>query len=188
MQLKSFLASFDLFSEKEIHEAVVLFTKQTLKKGSYFVQEGQKCSEVAFIVSGIFRSFYTSQAGDEITYCFRFPGELIAAYSSFITGNGSLENLQALSSAELWVIKRKDIDLLVEENPNWVKFLKVIAEQNYLELENRVFQLQRDSAQTRYEHLVQNHPEFIRQVPLQYLASYLGITQRHLSRIRKSVI
>lgn len=66
-------------------------------------------------------------------------------------------------------------------------FLKLIAEQQYLELENRVFQLQKETALQRYTSLLNNHPEFVQEIPLQYLASYLGITQRHLSRIRKQI-
>lgn len=188
MQLNSFLAQFNLFTEAEIEHTISLFSSRKINKSDYFIREGQKCAEVAFIEKGIFRSFYSSQTGDEITYCFRFPGDLIAAYSSFITGNGSLENMQALSDAELLVVRRKDIDLLVEENPNWVKFLKVIAEQNYLELEGRVFQLQRDSAQERYENLIKEQPEYIRKISVQHLASYLGITPRHLTRIRKQFL
>lgn len=188
MELRSYLASFDIFTPEEIEHALTFFSSRKLSKSDYFIREGQKCAEVAFIEKGIFRSFYISHDGNEITYCFRFPGDLIAAYSSFITGNGSLENMQALSDSELLVIRRNDIDRLVEENPNWVKFLKIIAEQNYLELESRVFQLQRDSAQTRYQYLVENHPEFIQQIPLQHLASYLAITQRHLSRVRKQLL
>ncbi|MNU79669.1 hypothetical protein D3C71_692840 [compost metagenome] len=67
-------------------------------------------------------------------------------------------------------------------------FLKIIAEQQYLELEARVFQLQRDSAQERYQSLIDNQPEYIQQISGQYLASYLGITQRHLIRIRKQIV
>jgi CRP-like cAMP-binding protein len=188
MQLKSYLAYFDIFTPEEIDHAIRLFSSRKLQKGDFFIQEGQRCIEVAFIENGLFRSYYTSSSGDEITYCFRFQNELLGAYSSFITGNGSLENLQALSPAELIVIQRKEIDLLAETYPNWMKFLKIIAEQNYLELESRVFQLQRDSAQKRYTDLIANQPEFIQQIPLQYLASYLGITQRHLTRIRKQLV
>ncbi|AEA45956.1 Crp/Fnr family transcriptional regulator [Fluviicola taffensis] len=188
MELKSYFECFDIFTSGEIDYAISLFSKRKLNKGDYFIQEGQKCSEVAFVQKGIFRSFYASQSGDEITYCFRFPNELIAAYSSFITGNPSVENLQALSPAELLIIQQKDIDLLVKENPKWVTFLRIIAEQNYLELETRVFQLQRDSAQERYQNMLKKQPQYIQQIPLQYLASYLGITQRHLSRIRKQLV
>jgi CRP-like cAMP-binding protein len=188
MQLQSFLSQFNLFTEAEIDEAVLLFSKRLLKKGAYFVREGQTCSEVAFIESGVFRSFYVTPNGNEMTYCFRFPGEMAAAYSAFITGNGSVEYIQALSDAELLVIPKDKIDGLLAKSPAWIHFLKIIAEQQYLELEGRVFQLQRDSAQERYENLMEEQPEYIRQISVQHLASYLGITQRHLSRIRKLVV
>lgn len=188
MQLKSFLAQFNLFTEAEMEEAILLFSRRTLKKGSYFVEEGNKCSEVAFIEKGVFRSFYMAPNGNEMTYCFRFPGDMMAAYSAFITGKGSVEYIQALSDAELLVIPKDQIDILLTKSPAWIHFLKIIAEQQYLELEGRVFQLQRDSANDRYQNLIEEQPEYVRQISVQHLASYLGITQRHLSRIRKAVV
>lgn len=185
--IHAYLATFNLFTEAEIEDFSRLFTRQKLGKSDYFVREGQSCKEVAFILSGIFRSFYVSGTGDELTYCFRFPGDLMAAYSSFITGSGSVENMQALCAAELLVVKKEAIERLVNTDPKWIQFARIIAEQQYIELENRIFQLQRDSALERYRALVKEHPEYIRNIPLQYLASYLGITQRHLSRIRKEV-
>lgn len=187
MQLKSFLTQFQLFTEAEIDEAIGLFSKRSLKKGAYFVREGEKCSEVAFIKTGVFRSYYVSPNGNEMTYCFRFPGDMMAAYSAFITGNGSVEYIQALSDAELLIISKANIENLLVKTP-WVHFLKIMAEQQYLELEGRVFQLQQDSALERYEKLLEHQPEYIRRIPLHYLASYLGITQRHLSRIRKQLV
>lgn len=188
MQLKLFLAQFNLFTEAEMEEAILLFSRRTLKKGSYFVEEGNKCSEVAFIEKGVFRSFYMAPNGNEMTYCFRFPGDMMAAYSAFITGKGSVEYIQALSDAELLVIPKDQIDILLTKSPAWIHFLKIIAEQQYLELEGRVFQLQRDSANDRYQNLIEEQPEYVRQISVQHLASYLGITQRHLSRIRKAVV
>lgn len=188
MQLKSYLNSFAIFSEEEIDQALPLFTLRKVEKGTYFIREGQFCSEVAFIEKGIFRSFYPSETGEEITYCFRFQNEFMTAYSAFITGNQSIENLQAISNGELLVIPKKEIEQLAEKNPKWVLFLKIVAEQQFLELEGRVFQLQRDSAQKRYQGLLDNQPEYIQLISGQHLASYLGITQRHLIRIRKQVV
>ena len=188
MQLKSYLNSFSIFSEEEIDQALPLFTIRKIEKGAYFIREEQFCSEVAFIEKGIFRSFYTSESGEEITYCFRFQNEFMTAYSAFITGNKSIESFQAISNGELLVIPKKKIDELAEKNPKWMRFLKIVAEQQYLELESRVFQLQRNSAQERYQSLMDNQPEYIQQISGQHLSSYLGITQRHLSRIRKQVV
>ncbi|WP_300666197.1 Crp/Fnr family transcriptional regulator [Fluviicola sp.] len=188
MQLKSYLNRFAIFSEEEIDRILPLFSVRKVEKGDYFIREGHYCSEVAFIEKGVFRSFYTSEAGEEITYCFRFQNEFMTAYSAFITGNKSVESFQAISDGELLVVPKMEIEQLAEQNPKWTLFLKIVAEQQYLELEGRVFQLQRDSAQKRYQDLVDNQPEYIQQISLQHLASYLGITQRHLSRIRKQVV
>lgn len=182
-----FFRSFNLFSEREIEEFLQLFELRKVNKNDYFIHEGERCREVAFIKSGIFRSFYLSDDGKDMTYCFRFPNTLMAAYSSFISGSLSKENMQAINDAELLVLKKESMDVIVQDDLNWTKFLKIIAEQEYLELENRFFQLQRDSASQRYAALLENYPDYIQKIPLQYLASYLGITQRHLSRIRKEI-
>ncbi|MDV2458384.1 cAMP-binding protein [Elizabethkingia anophelis] len=185
--ITAYFNSFGIFSAEEIASTVQLFESRLLNKGDFFVREHEKNSEVAFIQSGIFRSFYTSADGNDTTYCFRFPQDMLAAYSSFITGNPSTESMQAITPANLLVIQKSTIDELEAQNPKWTMFLKHIAEQQYLELENRVFKLQKETALQRYTSLLNNHPEFVQEIPLQYLASYLGITQRHLSRIRKQI-
>lgn len=186
--LRNYFDRIGIFTEEEIREALPLFKEKTLKKSENFVSEGERCTEVGFILSGTCRSFYLSGAGEEITYCFRFPGEFVAAYSSFITGQGSLEYMQALTKTELLVISKTDVDLLSDKFTGWLKFLKIVAEQQYIELEKRIFQLQKVHAKLRYEDLLKNHPEYVQQIPLQHIASYLGITQRHLSRIRKELV
>lgn len=185
--LPTFFDRFNLFTAVEIATIVALFQPRHLTKHSFLIREGDYCEEIAFVESGLFRSFYTTDTGNELTYCFRFPNDLIGAYSAFITQGKSVENIQAIEPAVLWVIQQKDLAFLADQLPQWTVFLKVIAEQQYLELEQRVMQLQRETAQQRYKNLVLNHPNFIQSIPLQYLASYLGITQRHLSRIRKEI-
>ncbi|WP_343555483.1 Crp/Fnr family transcriptional regulator [Sphingobacterium sp.] len=185
--IAAYFRSLRLFEEEEINEIIQLFEYKKLNKNDFFVKENQPCHEVAFIQSGIFRSYYSSADKEDITYCFRFPNTWIAAYSSFITGGPSTETMQAITSAELWTIKKHTIDKLATDSLKWTKYLKMVAEEQYLELEKRVFQLQKETASQRYANLLKNHPEFIQQLPLQYLASYLGITQRHLSRIRSEI-
>ena len=185
--IKEFFASFGIFDNKEVLEIVDSFKYRELKKNEFFIRAGEKCDEVAFVESGVLRSYLNSELGEETTYCFRFPNDLMAPYSSFITGKPSLETIQAISDSELLVIKKKQIEAFNLQNPKWTLFLKTMAEQGYIELEDRVFQLQRNTALERYQMLLNNQPEYIQQIPLQYLASYLGISQRHLSRIRKEI-
>ncbi|MFU1857379.1 cAMP-binding protein [Sphingobacterium sp. CZ-UAM] len=185
--IAAYFQSLGFFNPEEITEVAQLFEFRKLNKNDFFVKESQPCNEVALIASGIFRSYYTTSSAVDVTYCFRFPNSMIAAYSSFITGGPSMETMQAISPAELWVIKKSAIDKLASESLVWTKYLKMIAEQQYLELEKRIFQLQKETALQRYTVLLRDQPEFVQQIPLQYLASYLGITQRHLSRIRSEI-
>ena len=186
-KLKNYLTSFNVLSEEEITFVANKVTPTILKKGDYFIRENEISKEVAFISSGIFRSFYTTSADEEVTYCFRFENSFVTAYSSFLTQTKSIENVQAITDTEIFKISRDLILKLEKSSPNWVKLLKMLAEQEYLYLEKRVFLLQKESAEKRYKDLLINTPNYLQQIPLNYLASYLGITQRHLSRIRKSI-
>lgn len=183
--IRNYLKSQNILTNDEIEIFIQKTVKRKLSKLDYFIREGETCNEAAFIVSGICRSFYISDKGEEITYCISFPDNLMTAYSSFITGQGTVENIQAITDVELIIITKNAIDDLVSQNHNWLKFLKIVAEQQYIELEKRIFQLQKNNALQRYSDLLKNQPEYIKYIPLQYLASYLGITQRHLSRIRR---
>ncbi|MES2763762.1 MAG: Crp/Fnr family transcriptional regulator [Bacteroidota bacterium] len=186
--MKNYFKAFDFLPEHEVEKLLKLASIRKLNKFDFFVTEGHTCNEVAFLVSGTFRSFYVPDKGEEITYCIMFPNNFITAYTSFITEQPSQENIQAITPAELLILTKKDIDALAKDHIQWMQFLKIMAEGQYLELEKRIFQLQRDSAIQRYTALLKDHPQYIQQVPLQYLASYLGISQRHLSRIRKGII
>lgn len=186
--LKDYLHSFGFLTGEDVNDLLQYAGLREVERNVFFVREGEVSNEVGFVLSGIFRSFYTSPAGDEITYCILFPGQFITAYSSYITGNVSVENIQAVAAAELIVIPRNEIIRLSEQSTGWLRFEKMIAEQQYLELERRVFQFQKESALERYQSLLRDYPDYVKHIPLHYLASYLGITQRHLSRIRREVV
>ncbi|MCA6361650.1 MAG: Crp/Fnr family transcriptional regulator [Bacteroidetes bacterium] len=187
-RLSTYLHTFGFLTETDVREMLAFASFRKLERNDFFIREGEVNKEVGFVLSGIFRSFYVSPPGDEITYCILFPGIFIAAYSSYITGNPSVENIQAIAAAELIVIPRSQILRLSEKSPGWLRFEKMVAEQQYLELERRLFQFQKESALERYQSLLRDYPEYVKHIPLHYLASYLGITQRHLSRIRREAV
>lgn len=186
--MQTYLQSFNILSLAEIDVFSANATPRTLKKGEFFITENKICKEVAFIKSGILRSFYTSTSAEEYTYCLTFPNQFMTAYSSLITGNPTVENIQAMSDVDLLIIKKEVIDILTESNINGLRLFKTIAEQQYIHLEKRVFMYQKDAAKARYIELFKSHPDYIKQIPVKYLASFLAITPRHLSRLRKEII
>jgi CRP-like cAMP-binding protein len=183
--LKLFLKSFNILSEEEIDGLAGISTFKKLSKNDYFIKEGDTCKHITFVLSGILRSFYISDKEEEMTYCISFPNNFMTAYSSYLRGIPTLENIQAITSTELLVFPKDKLEVLTKGNYNSVFFLKTIAEQQYIELENRIFQLQGSDSASRYATLMKNHPKYLQHIPLQYLASFLGVSQRHLSRIRK---
>lgn len=89
-----------------------------------------------------------------------------------------------MTDIELFTISRGEILKLEKSSTNWLKFLKFIADQEYIKMEKRIFILQKENAEKRYQNLLTNEPQYLQLIPLNYLSSYLGITPRHLSRIR----
>ncbi len=184
LPLHTWLSSFGL-PDQDIRVLLDTVEKRSLRRNEFLLREGDQAQSVAFIQSGIFRSYYLSDTDEDITYCFRFPGQLITAYSSFITGKPSVEFIQASQSAEVLLLPKPVLQKLMENSLPWQQFARVMAEQQFLELEQILFRLQKSRARERYAELLHREPDFIREIPLQHLASYLGVTPRHLTRIRK---
>jgi CRP-like cAMP-binding protein len=183
--LEQLLASYGELSNSDIVRGLDFFTPKSYRKGDLLIEDGNTCNWIGFVGTGIVRNFYISSKGEEITYCITFPNKFITAYSSFISGDKTFENIHAVTDMEMLVIEKKQFKHLIHTSSDWLKFSNHFAEQTYVLMENRLLSLQMESADTRYSELISKQPEFIQQVPLKYLASYLGITQRHLSRLRR---
>ena len=185
--MKKYLQSFNLFSAEDITELLALGTHDTIKKGEYFFKGGKVCNKVAFVFSGTFRHFYQADSGEEVSYCFTLAENFVTAYSSFVSNKKTDEQIQALSDASLFVIPKNEMERLINTRNNWMTFSKIIADRQYIKRENRILLLQKESAKIKYASLLQDKPEYVLNIPLQYLASYIGVTQRHLSRLRKEM-
>lgn len=165
-----------------------LITHRKLKKGDYLISENQVCNEIVFVKSGILRSFFINSKDDEITNCFTFENEFMTAFSSFITQSPTDENIQAITDCELEVIDKITVEKLFNSSFKWADIGRKIAENEVVNLHNRIASLQKKSPIERYETLFVNHQKYIQFIPLIYLASYLGVSTRHLSRIRQAVV
>ncbi|GAA3747029.1 Crp/Fnr family transcriptional regulator [Flavobacterium ginsengisoli] len=186
--MKSVFQSIQNFSAGELSHLDDLITFRTLKKGELLLTENQICNEIVFIEKGILRSFFVNHKGDEITNCFAFENEFMASFASFITEEKAEENIQALTDTKLQVLNRKALEKLYKLGFNWQETGRKLTEIEFVNLHKRMISFQKLSGAERYRELYQNHQKYIQLIPLQYLASYLGITPRHLSRIRKAVL
>lgn len=178
---------FQLTAEESVFLSDFVVSRQ-LKKGAFLVKENQVCKEVVFVKSGVLRSFFTTTKEEEITNCFTFENEFMTAFSSFITQTPTDENIQAITDCELQIIDKNAVEALFKSSFRWADIGRKIAENEVVNLHNRIASLQKKSAIERYEALFTNHQKYIQHIPLVYLASYLGISPRHLSRIRQAVV
>lgn len=177
------LRQWNLFSESELKHTQSYFKRREFKEGEFFIQKGDLCAELAFVESGVFHVY---RMGDAKTQTLRFAceGSIVSAYSSYITAKPSRESVEAIAPAVAWIIRKEDIVSLAAHNPAWAKFHTEVADYNYLELERYTLETRHQSAGERYRYILENHPECVLGSPLKILALYLGITPRHLSRIR----
>ncbi|MFN3848128.1 MAG: Crp/Fnr family transcriptional regulator [Spirosomataceae bacterium] len=186
--MQTYLSQFGILDKSDIEAIMPYVSRRTIKRNQFLIQEGLICNEVFFVEKGILRNFIVDEEGNETTYCLTFGGQGATAYSSFLSGNPTQENIQAITDVEGLVVSKSAIERLAEANSNWMKFLKKVSELEYERLENRIFSLLKDSPQKRYLSLLKQNPTYVQQIPLHYLASYLGISQRHLTRLRREIL
>jgi CRP-like cAMP-binding protein len=185
--VKPFFQQFGILNDSEIAIIVEATTTRKLKKGEYFIGQGVISNEFAFVKNGFFRHFLRDFSGEEKTYCLTFPNQIIAAYSSLISGEETQEYIESITDSELIVLSFQYLENILNDNINWLKFSKLIIKLEYIELEKRVFSLLNDTPKRRYLNLIEHKPHYVQQIPLKYLSSYLGVSQRHLSRLRKEI-
>jgi CRP/FNR family transcriptional regulator, anaerobic regulatory protein len=181
--IKSFV-SLTLQEEEAFKQ--VLQVKQ-YKKKEFLLQEGQVCDKVTFINSGCMRLFYTVE-GVENTVQFFFGDTWYTDYASFLTGQATIENMQALQNCEVIQFKKQDLLNLYEKFPIFDRVGRVMAENAYLSLSRLNQMLTNEEPELRYLNLLKQRPELVQQIPQHYIASYLGIKPESLSRIRKRII
>lgn len=184
-KLNQIIKSTISISDDDIEFMLSLFKPLNLDKEAFFLKIGKKCNQVAFVKSGILRIYYPNDKGEETTCYFTLPNEFVTSFSSFTTGNPSIENIQAILPTELLVIDKEDLEMLYKKIPSTQEFGRKAAENIAIIMEKRISLFLNNTAEERYQFLMKHNPVLIQTVPLQYLASYLGITPQHLSRLRK---
>lgn len=159
------------------------FEKKLASKNDYLLTQGQICRHLSFIESGALRGWYTID-GKEITHWFAFENDFVTSLHSFITGTPSIENIQLLEGSIIWSISKEHLNKLLNEYHEIERLLRIIYEKYYIRLEERFVNAYFITAKQRYENLLLQNPHILEKVPLGYIASYLGISQETLSRIR----
>lgn len=167
-------------AQEALHDC---FEKITLSKNEFLLKEGKISRHLYFLEKGAVRGFYNLN-GKEITHWFGFENDFVTSFHSFITQKPAVENIQLIESSELLVISKEKLDSLFRQHHEIETLVRIAYEKYYIRLEERYVNAQFKTAKELYENLLQQSPHILEKVPLGYIASYLGISQETLSRIR----
>jgi CRP/FNR family transcriptional regulator, anaerobic regulatory protein len=162
------------------------FTYRQLKKGDFLTRNGEVCRQVSFLNKGLIRIFYAVD-GKEINTGFVAENNYIAEYASFLVQQPAHSNLDALEESEVINLSYDDMQLLYQTNPVFQIFGRKIAEMLFVLLVSQNTTLLTLSPEERYQTLINYQPYVIQRVPQYMIASFIGITPEHLSRIRKKM-
>lgn len=152
-------------------------------KGNDIQEIGHTCKTIYFVNRGGIRIYYFKEAID-ITESFEFEGAFVARAESLFTGQPSRKGIQAIEDTSLIAIDSNKLFKLFDNHPDLERLFRKIIETSYVNTVNRIESLQFNTAEERYRALIKAAPDVLKRVPLKYVASYLGITQVSLSRIR----
>lgn len=159
---------------------------QKIKKGSTFIKAGQVSEELAFIISGSFRFYYPQEDVEKTAY-FVFENEIMASFECILENKPSKTTIQALEDSEIFVLDYAIMRKMYTIMPKFEHIGRIIGEHYIMMLHNQLSSFLLDTPEERYKKLIQNTPDLLNRVPLQYIASYIGVTPVSLSRIRKRI-
>ncbi|RNI31972.1 Crp/Fnr family transcriptional regulator [Rufibacter immobilis] len=155
-------------------------------KGHLLLRADKIESSIYFIKKGIVRA-YAQKADNEITFWFGREGDTVISMRSYVQDQRGYEDIELLEDCDLYELKTEHLRALFNADIHITNWGRRFAEQELIKVEERLIAQQFRTASERYRELLESHPELIQRVPLGHIASYLGITQVSLSRIRAEV-
>ncbi len=172
--------------EKELSRS--FFITKKLRRKQYLLQEGDVCKYVAFVEKGLLRSFAVDDKGHEHITQFAFEGWWIADQFSFLTGEPSEYNIEALEDCELLLLTKQAEDEMLEKIPKFERYFRILLQNNLIATQKRLASSLSQTAEEKYNELISVCPDTLpKRIPQHMLASFLGISPETFSRIRKQM-
>ncbi len=181
--LFQYFRQFNPLSKEAENAIAEISSIVTIRRSKDLQPIGHTCKTIYFVKKGAARIYYFKD-GIDITERFFFENSIIARVESLFTGKPSRKAIQILEDAEIIAINANQLFKLYDAFPEIERLFRKIFEAAYVETVNSIEGMQFHSAEERYNALLTEEPNVLMKVPLKYVASYLGITQVSLSRIR----
>lgn len=186
INIERFINQYVEFTQAEFEAVIQFIEVRNLKKNEILINEGEIASIIAFTNKGYLRVFYNHD-GEQITRDITPLNTFATALPSFITKTPSYEIISAITDCELFIIKKDNLYSLYDQYPKWERLGRRIIEDMFVDAQHRLYQFITQTAEVRYKLLMKQHPDMFHDVPLKYIADFLGIKLQSLSRLRKTM-
>lgn len=169
--------------EKDVLKERVM--EKRIKRRQFILQENDVCKYYTFIISGCFKMYGVDDSGSEHNIQFASENEWIADIGSFHSGKPSRLYIEAIEPSLVLQIEKSNLIYLYHHHPKFDRIFRVIIEEKFIELQNRVLQNISSTAEERYRTFMEQYPLLANRLPNTQIASYIGITPEFLSKIRR---
>lgn len=186
-EFENYLFSTGILSTEEIKISMQFFQLIRLKKGDFFIRENESCRYIGFIAGGAVKAYATDEEGKENITCFKFENEFITSFPEFVAQEKSRRNIRAIEDSIVYRINFQDYHLLLDRVNAWKGVIKSVMEKEYSQKERYLLSYNNKSVVDKYRHVLANEPMLIQRISTQDLASYLGVTQRSLTRAKGQI-
>jgi len=181
IQTLNFISPLSAALDKRFRETLV---QENYPKRHHLLREGQVANKIYFINKGFARAYYETREGKECTSWFMGQGELMISVYSFYTQQPAAESIELLENSELLSMTWNQLQAIYADFPEYNYTGRLVTEKYYQLSEERAVLLRTLSAKERYQRLIETHPGITQKAQLGQIASYLGISQETLSRVR----
>lgn len=185
--LIKYLFSIGTLSADEVNFSVQFFKPHDLKKGDFFIRADEPCRHIGFISSGAVKAYAIDKEGKENITCFKFENEFVTSFPEFVAQEKSRRIIRAVEDSIIHRINYADYQYLLGRVTSWNKVIQVVMEREYIQKEQYLLNYNNKSALDKYVHVLSNEPKLVQRIATQDLASYLGITQRSLTRAKGQI-
>ena len=172
--------------ENEIGDFLQICLETKLSKGEFWIKENKRNERIAFLISGYLRKFYVDPEGKEITDYFYFNSDFCADLPSIVGKTKPTSNIVAMEETSMIIFSYADFEQLRTRHPVFERIYSKMLELTFLRFYNRTNSFIQKSPKERYEELLKVHPLILQKATQYHIASYLGISYQHLSRLRSS--
>jgi CRP-like cAMP-binding protein len=173
---------------QQCERIVNYFKEKDFQKNEFLLKEGRPCNEYHFLVNGFMRAYIHNVEGNDVTTAFYAPRQVVCELFSFFKRIPSRENIQALTDCSTLYITFDELQYVFHTLPEFREFGRSILVNAYAQLKQRMLSMLQETAEERYSHLLKMNPDIFQHAPLKNIATYLGVTDTSLSRIRKEFL